>query len=304
MTDKRRAAAEAAVKACYSTWAKTYYGDYFASTDAYPPVHQDIIRRLIRQADARTLVDAGCGPASILRGLTNMGLDLYGFDLTPEMVASAREVMVLSGVPGDHLWEGSVADASAFSRPGITPEGFDAAICVGVLPHVPESVEREAIVNLRNAVKPGGLVVIEARNQLFGLFTLNRYSYELFVNELIRVPSLSKAGGVSEALNSVIEKMKNSFRMDLPPVRKGKSGEPGYDQVLSRTHNPLLLKQAFEAAGFGDVQLLFYHYHCLPPIFEDSMPVEFRKLSMAMEDPSDWRGYFMASAFFVAGVRR
>lgn len=304
VTDDQRARAEAAVKACYSTWAETYYADYFASSGAYPPVHRDIIRGLVKKAGARTLLDAGCGPASMLRGLADMSVDLYGFDLTPEMVSTAQHVMAASEVPGEHLWEGSVADALAFRRPGVAPESFDAAICIGVLPHVPESVEQQAIVNLRNAVKPGGLVAIEARNQLFGLFTLNRYSYELFVDELIRAPSLLAVGGDGAALTSALEQMKDRFRMDLPPIRKGKSGEPGYDQVLSRTHNPFELKQKFEAAGFGDVQLLFYHYHCLPPMFEQTMPAEFRKLSVAMENPTDWRGYFMASAFILAGVRR
>ena len=128
------------------------------------------------------------------------------------------------------------------------------------------------MVNLRNAVKPGGLVAIEARNQLFGLFTLNRYSYEFFVEELIRTPSLAAAGADAATLTSVVEQMKERFRMDLPPTRRGKSGEPGYDQVLSRTDNPFTLKQKFETAGFEKVETLFYHYHCLPPMFEQAMP--------------------------------
>src|SRR5262245_16600196 len=250
VTDNQRTKAETAVKSCYSTWAETYYHDYFTNPTAYPPVHQDLVRSLIRKSGARTLLDAGCGPASMLRNLVDLKVDLYGFDLTPEMISTARNVMSASGLPQDHLWEGSVSDASAFRRPGVTPDTFDAAVCIGVFPHVPESVEQDAIVNLRNAVKPGGLVAIEARNQLFGLFTLNRYSYEFFVKELIRMPSLAAAGADATTLTSAVEQMKERFRMDLPPTRKGKSGEPGYDQVLSRTHNPFTLRQKFETAGF------------------------------------------------------
>jgi 2-polyprenyl-3-methyl-5-hydroxy-6-metoxy-1,4-benzoquinol methylase len=304
VTEDQRTKAETAVRSCYSTWAETYYADYFTNPTAYPPVHQDLIRNLVRKSGARTLLDAGCGPASMLRNLVDLKLDLYGFDLTPEMVSTARDVMSATGLPRDHLWQGSVADASAFRRPGVTPDTFDAAICIGVLPHVPESVEQEAIVNLRNAVRPGGLVAVEARNQLFGLFTLNRYSYELFVEELIRMPLLAAEGVDATTLVNVVEQMKERFRMDLPPTRKGKSGEPGYDQVLSRTHNPFTLRQMFEAADFENVQTLFYHYHCLPPMFEQTIPDQFRKLSVAMEDPNDWRGHFMASAFILAGVRR
>lgn len=302
--DKRRVDAEAAVKACYSTWAETYHAEYYAAADAYPPVHQDIIRNLLRRSGARTVLDAGCGPASMLRSLTDLGLDLYGFDLTPQMIVEARKVLAPFGVPAAHVWEGSVADPGAFHIPGQPRMAFDAAICVGVLPHVPDAVEKIAIANLRDAVRPGGIVALEARNQLFALFTLNRYSYELFASELIRTDALLAMADVDRTiLDPALEEMKQRFRMDLPPVRAGKSGEPGYDQVLSRTHNPFVLKDRFEAAGFGDVHVLFYHYHCMPPMFERAMPKLFRKLSIGMEDPTDWRGHFMASAFIVTGRR-
>ena len=257
VTDSQRTRTKSAVKSCYSTWADSYYADYFANPDAYPPVHQNLIRDLLSRSNARTVIDAGCGPASMLRNLVDLNLDLYGFDLTPEMVSTARGVMSVSGLAPEHLWEGSVADASAFRRPGVTPDTFDAAICIGVLPHVPEGVEQEAMVNLRNAVKPGGLVAVEARNQFFGLFTLNRYSYEFFVEELIRRSALAVAGVDAAMLTSALDQMQDRFRMDLPPTRKGKSREPGYDQVLSRTHNPITLKQKFEAAGFENIRTSF-----------------------------------------------
>lgn len=92
--------------------------------------------------------------------------------------------------------------------------------------------------------------------------------------------------------------------MDLPPVRTGKGGEPGYDEVVSRTHNPFVLRRQIEAAGFEDVRVLFYHYHALPPMFEATMPAFFREMSLAIEDPEDWRGHFMASAFIVAARRK
>ena len=302
--EERRTAAEAAVKSCYSTWARTYHADYYAAAGAYPAVHQEIVRKLLAEAGARAVLDAGCGPASMLRSLTGLGFELYGFDLTPEMVEEARVVMESAGVPPSHIWQGSVADPEAFRAPQDEPLGFDAAVCIGVLPHVPESVEEVAIVNLRNAVRPGGTVAVEARNQLFGLFTLNRYSYELFTSELIRADTVREMPSADvKALDAALEEMKHRFRMDLPPVRVGKSGEPGYDEVLSRTHNPFLLSERFKAAGFTNVRVLFYHYHCLPPMFEARMPELFRSLSVAMEDPHDWRGYFMASAFIVTGQR-
>jgi SAM-dependent methyltransferase len=296
---------EAAVRACYSTWSGTYYDDYYGAGAGYPPVHRDLLKRLLCEAGARTLLDAGCGPASFLRDLADAGIERYGFDVTPEMVAEARRVLGLQGVPPEHIWEGSVLAPESFKPPA--PESspaFDAAVCVGVLPHIPASADPIVICNLRDAVRPGGLVVLEARNQLFALFTLNRYSHQFFLDELIRADELRAAAGEQEAaLNAALDQMRARFRLDLPPVRKGKAGEPGYDEVLSRTHNPLVLQQQCRAAGLVDVRVLFYHYHCLPPMLGPHVPDLFRRASLAMEDPEDWRGYFMASAFLVSGRR-
>lgn len=302
--DEARKNAEAAIRACYSTWADSYHAEYYAAPSAYPPVHQELVRGLLREHGAKTLLDAGCGPASMLRSLTDLGLSLYGFDLTPEMVEVARRVMSPHGVAASRIWEGSVADARAFRAPDGSIDVFDASICIGVLPHVPAALDDTVIANLRTAVRPGGLVALEARNQLFGLFTLNRYSYDLFVSELIRADSLRAKLEPGRPLDAVLEELKQRFRMDLPPLRGGKSGEPGYDEVLSRTHNPLVLRERFAAAGFDNVRVLFYHYHCLPPMFEREDPKLFRELSVSMENPHDWRGYFMASAFIVVGTRR
>jgi SAM-dependent methyltransferase len=299
--DARRRAAEAAVRACYSTWAQSYHTDYYTGKAAYPPVHRDLVRRLLAESGARSVLDAGCGPASMLRHLADLQADLYGFDLTPEMVEEARRVMGPLGVAPDRIWEGSVADPAAFRPPQREPGSFDAAICIGVLPHVPAELDEAVIRNLRDSVRPGGLVALEARNQLFALFTLNRYSYGFFEDKLIRRAELEQTGPAE--LAAAFAGLQDRFRMDLPPVRGGKSGEPGYDEVLSRTHNPLLLNQQLEAAGLDRVELLFYHYHCLPPMFEAMLPEFFRAQSLAMEDPRDWRGHFMASAFIAVGRR-
>jgi SAM-dependent methyltransferase len=137
-------AVEAAVKACYSTWADNYHRDYYAEKAPYPPVHETLIRKLCVEVGSRSLLEAGCGPASMLRGLAGLGIEWYEFDLTPRMVDEARRVLMPLGVPQGHIWEGSVADSAAFCVPGVGPMQFDAAICVGVLPHIPVELENAA----------------------------------------------------------------------------------------------------------------------------------------------------------------
>lgn len=295
---------EDAVRACYSTWGEGYYDEYYASEAAYPPVHTEIIRRLLNGHGAHKVLDAGCGPASMLRDLNELGATRYGFDLTPEMVDVAREILADQGVPANQIWEGSVLDPDAFrSLPGEVA-GYDAVICIGVLPHVPEAADSKVLTNLCRAVRPGGLVAVEARNQLFALFTLNRYSRTFFRETLIDESGLRKrAGKDAESLEAALEELDDRFRLEFPPIRKGNEREPGYDEVLSRTHNPFELKSLAEKAGMNDIRIHFYHFHALPPMLESRVPELFRRESLRMENPDDWRGYFMASAFILSGSR-
>jgi 2-polyprenyl-3-methyl-5-hydroxy-6-metoxy-1,4-benzoquinol methylase len=302
MADERdeRTQVEEAVRRCYSTWSGSYYQDYYRSAAAYPPIHVDIVRAELVKAKAHTLLDAGCGPASMLQDLDDLGLERFGFDLTEEMVAQARRVLQAQGLAAERVWRGSVLDRDAYRAPA---GGYDAAICFGVLPHIPAREDAAVLANLTSAVKPGGLVLAEARNQLFALFTLNRYSRNFFRDDLIDEKRLRAATDPSEqsGLDEALKELDARFRLDLPPIRTGKADEPGYDEVLSRTHNPFELREVASAAGLVDVEILFYHYHCLPPLAERHLPKTFRARSVAMENPRDWRGHFLASAFIVKG---
>lgn len=296
-----------AVRRCYSTWGSRYYDDYYSAESAYPPVHTDIVRELLRQNESRTVLDAGCGPASMLRDLELPGLQRYGFDLTPEMLDEGRRVLAAQGLDASRLWHGSVTEAPDYAGPDDAPaNGYDAVICFGVLPHIPEASDDVVLGNLVNATASGGFIACEARNELFSLFTLNRYSRDLFRSTLIREDALAERVANDDErtrLNAALAELDDRFRMDLPPVRKGYEDEPGYDEVLSRTHNPFVLRDLATRLGLVDVEVLFYHYHALPPMLESACPELFRRESVAMEDPTDWRGHFMASAFIVTGQK-
>jgi SAM-dependent methyltransferase len=296
---------ESAVLRCYSTWGESYYRDYYGPEAAYPPVHRSLIASLLNKHGPQRILDAGCGPASILRDLAAPSRQLYGFDLTPEMIAEARRVMSPLGVSERSLWVGSVLDPNGYWPPEEKRVSYDAVTCIGVMPHLPEGQEEILIENLRACVRPGGLALVEGRNELFSLFSMNRYSYDFLVERLIPSRELKdEAAAEGDALERALTDMKGMFRMDLPTIRKGHKDEPGYDEIVSRLHNPITLGRQFEAGGFKEVRTLFYHFHCLPPMFGSQVPKLFRKMSLAMEaNPEDWRGYFMASAFIVAAIR-
>jgi len=292
---------EKKVAECYSTWGTSYFDDYYGEKAPYPPVHVGIVKGLLDAVKPKTLLDAGCGPASFMRYLFENELELYGFDLTEAMVAEAKVIMASLGVDSNRVWKGSVLNKVDYYQPN-GPERYDAALCFGVLPHIPSDQDPTVLGNLYDSLEIGGLAVVEARNSLFSLFTQNRYSYDFISKELIQVEKLlQRSGNNAPAVESALARLRSHFRMDLPPLRKGKEGKPGYDEVLSRTHNPFVLSAIMSEAGFRDVRTLFYHFHALPPMLAEGIEQFFKKASIEMENPEDWRGYFMASAFMTVG---
>ena len=91
-----------------------------------------------------------------------------------------------------------------------------------------------------------------------------------------------------------------------PPVAPPPS-RPVHEPVVERIEDAAppnsVLGEQFADNGFKEVRVLFYHFHALPPMSELHVPELFRQRSVAMENPTDWRGHFMASAFLVAARR-
>lgn len=295
---------EEEISKCYATWGKDYYDEYYGKKAPYPPVHKELICKILKTNKVSTLIDAGCGPASFLREIMDLDIQLYGFDLTPEMINEGKKVFHERDISSDRIWMGNILNKDSFICPKEGLKQYDAVICGGVLPHIPQDADRLAIQNIAAAVNPGGFCAVEARNKLFGLFSLNRYSYDLFVNDLISLENVKQSKIDSVKIDQLLTGISQFFRMDLPPIRKGKKDEPGYDEILSRTHNPFALKKLFEEVGFINLKVMFYHFHAFPPMFQSLMPDFFLKRSLEMElEPEDWRGYFMASAFYLVGYK-
>lgn len=102
------------------------------------------------------VLDVGCGTGTLLLAAAQrVGVSgaLHGVDLSPEMVAHARRKAEASRIPVQ------VAEGSAGSLPYL-PDSFDAAFCTLVLHHLPESMRKDALCELRRVLRPGGRVVL------------------------------------------------------------------------------------------------------------------------------------------------
>jgi len=245
----------------------------------------------------KRVIEIGVGEGTPLSTLGKAGIDIWGFDLSDEMVNLSKQKMKESGMDPDKIFWGDIQDSTTYVH-ALKEGQFDGLMAMGVMPHV----ENDDLVldNISSLIRPGGTVFIEFRNKLFSLFTFNRLTKEFILDDLL-------CNVNNEIKEYVAKDLESRLRMDMPPVRDKIKGTdaPGYDAILSRYHNPFEVEELFEKHNFKDIKILWYHYHPAMPYLEGQIPDLFREEAIRLEhEPSDWRGFFLCSAFVIEAVKR
>lgn len=261
-------------------WDPELEGGYPANHFAFRQV-----LNVLHDEGAQRMVEIGVGQGRAIPIFTAAGIEMYGVDNDTDMVEMSAAVMAQAGLPSDRMFWGDIEDSVSLS--GIRRHGpFDALLAMGVLPHI--DYEKVALENMRHLVKPGGTVFVECRNKLFSLVTFNRFTYEFIMDDLL-------AGVTGAAREAASDFLKTRVDVDVPPKPTGHA---------AKYHNPLDVHEVFEAAGFDKVRIRPFHYHASMPRFEKELGAAFRAESIALEnEPSDWRGLFLCSAFVVEAHR-
>jgi SAM-dependent methyltransferase len=100
------------------------------------------------------VLDAGCGPGRVGGCLSEVGHDVVGVDVDPELIAAAEQ-----DHPGPRWLVGDLAELDLPAR-GI-PEPFDAIVCAGnVMTFLAPSTRREVLRRLRAHIAADGRAAI------------------------------------------------------------------------------------------------------------------------------------------------
>ena len=272
----------------YDQEAEDYIKQYQRGYDQYPAnlIRIKLIIERLRKNNVKTILDAGCGTCGPMIRLLKEGFDVKGFDFSRDMVEEGKKELEKAGYDPELIHFADLESGAGFSR-----EKFDAILALGVFPHIVD--EKKALLNMRRLLNPNGLVFIEFRNDLFSAYTLNKYSLDFFLNRVIDLNTFPQ-----QVRAEIVDFYCERLRVDKPIKERG--GKIRYEDILAKFRNPLSIEnELFKLCNFSIVDIHFYHYHALPPIFEKKYPKLFRELSLKMERPNDWRGYLMASAFVV-----
>jgi SAM-dependent methyltransferase len=246
-------------------------------------VRLEIILDILRSRSARTLLDVGCGSGHPLVRFLRLGFDAYGLDFSPMMVARAKELLAAESLSDARVSFGDIEDASTL--PGRT---FDAIVATGVFAHNLD--ESAAFANLRNLLAPGGVALVEFRNALMAMFSINRYSAGFFWNELLQGERLPEP--LREAARSFLSE---KFGTQVESV--GKRRDIEYTDILANFHNPLTLGDLLAGHGLKLKAIHYYHFHAAPPHLEKEHKDQFWTQSLKLERGTDWRSMFLCSAY-------
>jgi 2-polyprenyl-3-methyl-5-hydroxy-6-metoxy-1,4-benzoquinol methylase len=279
-----------------STYGDQYDPEKLWTNEEYPAnlFRLQLVQGILDRVRATSVYELGVGDATPLATIGVAGRRVAGNDVSPEMVRVARANMAARGLDPEAISLLDAQDADALARERARVGSFDAVMALGVIPHVADDC---AFVQAMDGfIEPGGTLILQFRNAMFAMFTFNRLTREFILDELL--------AGVDEQIRQVVaDDLDARLAVDLPPKRTRPTGD-GYDEILSRFHNPFELADVVRAQGYRDVRFHWYNYHPAYPMLASRVdPLEYRRAQVALEHEGTWRGMFLCSAGVIEAVK-
>ena len=279
-----------------STYSDQYDESKIWTNEEYPAnfFRLKMVRRILSEAGVKSLYEHGVGDATPLVTIAGDGIRVAGNDVSPEMVKFARTNMEKHNLDPAKINLLDVQNSGALAEERERAGEFEAVMALGVIPHVTD--DHGFVSSMDLFLKPGGRLILQFRNAMFSMFTFNRLTKEFIMDELIP--------DVPEAVREVVQAdLDQRLAVDKPPMRTRPTGD-GYDEILSRFHNPFELSELVKSFGFSDLKFHWYNYHPAYPMIAGNIdPKVYRQAQMDLEGDQSWRGMFICSAGVIEAVK-
>jgi 2-polyprenyl-3-methyl-5-hydroxy-6-metoxy-1,4-benzoquinol methylase len=145
----------------------------------FPRLHEYYISRvveLVKSSGARTVLDAGCGDGWGTGKMADAGLDAVGVDWSRNAISHASKL-----VPHARFFAGDLTSAAFKSE---FPEKFDAVASIEVIEHISPAECAQALRNIVEPLRRGGLLVITTPSVNFPNTHDNHYRH--FTDKTLR----------------------------------------------------------------------------------------------------------------------
>ena len=142
----------------YNLWSDGYGapGQLLNDTDEYPfagygAVHEEMYD-MVRKSDAKKILDIGFGTGIVMRKLYQDGYDLYGLDMSEQIVEAGKLDM-----PNAKLF---CADYSLGLPLRLVREEFDMAVSIYGMHHLDNYEQTRLVRDMLRQLKPGGQIIL------------------------------------------------------------------------------------------------------------------------------------------------
>ncbi len=240
----------------------------------------DMINRLLDTDDltGRKAIDFGCGEGVFMEELAKRKATVWGCDICDQLIQQANQRI------------GSLGDVAQVERGGVEalvdlePSSFDYLFALNVLAYMTDEEEKTFYEQAQRVLRPGGVMIVTHSNELFDLYTLNKYTVEFHRTHF----TLSDEAHSIESLLSHPDK----------PTRSS----------FNIRENPLRYKFKLAKYGFEETRQDFANLHPCPPLLMDVADfddIDSRDYTSTGDwrDEDRWKLMFMCSMFGSRSVR-
>lgn len=221
----------------------------------------------------KRILDFGCGNAVLFPEFLKAGADIRGIDMTPEMIEFARERIKSLGGDPDSVREGLV-----HALKDEKTASYDALMCFNVLAYFTAEEEKIFYEQASRIVKPCGYLIVTHGNELFDLFTLNKFTVEFMNKYLVTDPASF---------------LKIKTLLDRPDA-------PAEALAYNVRENPLSFKYKLQKYNFNEVRQEFINRHAAQPLVREQNTFPD---TLSVRDEDRWKLLFTCSTYGSCSVR-
>ena len=109
---------------------------------------------LVKKSGGKKVLDLGCGSGIQSKQLFQAGLEVVGFDLSPEMIRQAKK-----RIPGAKFIVGDMTILDKRIYPELA-EGFDGVFAQASLLHVPKKLIPKVLVSIHDILRTNGILYL------------------------------------------------------------------------------------------------------------------------------------------------
>lgn len=224
-------------------------------------------------SDRKTIFDFGCGDAVLFPQFLENGAIITGIDIAPEMVSLAHERLRKNN------YDPAIVSLGGAEQLGkINSQSLDALLSFNVLAYLTEKEEALFYQQASRTIKPGGFLIVTHSNELFDLFSLNKYTVDFFRKYL------------------VVDQYKDKIK---PLITN--SDKPEKPTLYNVRENPLIYQYKLKRYGFRETRQEFINLHdAPPPLLNKNKSFSDTRL---IKEPERWKLLFICSIFGSCAIR-